>query len=312
MAFACALVASGCSGIARDGRQPSAHAGSTAIWLSPDPASATTPISVVLADRGIDPLRSRFAWRRNGLAIADADTRSLDPSQFAKGDRIEAIVTAFDPSGRTSRTLNAQVLVVNSPPRISRVSISMVTGSGAAQLQANVECADPDGDKPVYSYHWFRNDHPIDGATGATLSPTAYARGDRVVAEVVASDEQSQSPPVRSEPFSVEDRPPQFTSQPYAPRPSDTEFHYQAVASDPDGETLRYELVNGPAGMTVGERGDVSWTLPTGAFRSGDFPVRIRATDSKGAQAVQDFTIHLDPAPAPPASPAPPAPPAKH
>ncbi len=121
----------------------------------------------------------------------------------------------------------------------------------------------------------------------------ADSGGDRVRVAVVARDDESVSPSVESRPFEVENLPPAFSSQPGTLRNEDAEFQYQAVALDPDGDPLRYELMNAPEGMTVSPKGEIHWALPKGDLRRGEYPVRIRAEDSKGGEAVQAFTIQL-------------------
>jgi len=124
---------------------------------------------------------------------------------------------------------------------------------------------------------------------------SGLAVSDRIAVEVVASDGESGSPPLCSDAASIENRPPGFTSSPTAPAPADTVFQYQAVASDPDGDPLRYELAEGPPGVTVDPGGRVVWRLPSGASRSGEYSITLRSLDSKGAAATQRFSIRLGP-----------------
>jgi hypothetical protein len=182
---------------------------------------------------------------------------------------------------------------------IDHATLALTTASGKAEVQTTVSSTDPDGDRVTYEYRWFKNGTLIAGAAGPSLPASDFARGDKVSAEVVASDGQGKSAPVRADPVGLENHPPQFTSQPYAPGAKDDAFHYRAIATDADGDSLRYELVQGPSGMTVDPYGNVSWTLPPRESRRGDQPVVIRASDPAGGQATQEFTIHLD---APPAS----------
>jgi hypothetical protein len=296
------LLIAGCSN--RAGTHAALAQHDPGLSLAPDPANSSSRIAVVFADERIHADQCRFEWRRNGGVIYDAVSDGLDPTNFSKNDEITVAVTTTDPGSGATKTLRAKVVVENSPPKIVSATLSPVTESGTAEIRANVEAVDPDHDTPTYTYRWFKNDAVVDNATGATLPMSGVARGDRVTVEVVAHDDVSASAPVRTQPFSIDNRPPVFSSQPMAPSPRDVSFQYHATATDPDGDALRYSLASGPDDMRVDPDGTVSWTLPTGDQRKGDFPVRLRATDSKGGEATQDFTIHLEPAPAP-------APPAK-
>ena len=289
------LAVAGCGG----GGHAGAEAAGGGIVLSPNPANMGSRITVQFTDDRMREADCRYEWRRNGSVIENATTNGLDPASFAKNDDITVTVSASGAAVGATRTMTGHVHVQNSPPRLTNVTIGLSTSSGAAQLEAHVQCADPDGDVPTYTYRWLRNGAPIENATAATLPLAQLGRGDGVVLEVTANDGEATSPPLRSEPYLSQNRPPAFTSQPMKPGSRDGEFSYQATAADPDGDELRFELVSGPAQMTVdATTGSVRWTLPQGDQRRGQFPVRLRVTDSKGGEATQEFTIDLDPPPA--------------
>ena len=295
-----ALIVTGCSGRgghdAGPGDDVAAAGPSSGVQLRPNPAYASAAIVAVFDDPLLNAAPCTFEWRRNGDVIPGAESDGLDPSQFSRGDEIEVAVRAQDPGGATRR-LAAKVRVQNTPPAVTNVYLDLSNDSGEPLLAAVVESADPDHDATENQYRWFRNGSPIVGESGATLALSRVQPGDRVEVEVVARDESSASLPMRSNEFSLANRPPGFSSQPNAPRAADTVFRYQAAAMDPDGDPLRFELVRGPEGMTVDTVGLVEWALPDGPTRQGDFPVQLRATDSRGGEATQDFTIHLGPAP---------------
>jgi hypothetical protein len=263
------------------------------VRLSPDPAFANARIAAVLGESVQDPSHCRFEWRRNGTVIDGVSARELEPSRFARGDRIS--VRVIPPvTGNHSPALTAETTVENSPPSITRVGIASESAAAGPELRAHVDCVDADGDPPGFEYSWFRNGVSIEGARDENLPATGFTRGDRITVTVVARDGRVESPPASSEPFVIENRAPAFSSQPAAPRAGDSVYEYHAVALDPDGDPLRYELVSGPQGMSVGSNGQLLWAIPTGDLRQGDHPVSIRATDSNGGQAVQQFTIRLD------------------
>ena len=75
--------------------------------------------------------------------------------------------------------------------------------------------------------------------------------------------------------------PPHFTSRPSEMATFGEPFSYQARAVDPDGGTLRYGLLDGPAGATVDSAtGKISWT---GNFSGGRFVIEV--TDGNGGRA---------------------------
>jgi hypothetical protein len=293
--IACALLLSGCSG---KGGQAVSSRHDSGIHLSPDPAFATSQISVVLENAWMDPGKCTFLWLRNNQEIPGATGPVLGTSSFGRGDKIGVVVGVPANGNEAPRKLRAEIGVSNSAPTVTHVTMSLNTASGKAEVQTTVEGVDPDQDRMDYTYQWFKNDAPIANATAASLPASAFTRGDQVAVEVVASDGTDKSPPFRSEPLALDNHPPQFTSQPGAPAPADSTFHYAAVATDPDGDKLRYELVTGPSGMTVDADGSVNWVLPPREQRRGEQPVVLRASDGAGGEATQQFTIPLDPRPA--------------
>jgi len=290
LAILCAAVLAGCSAGSKGGR--SAAAGHD-VRLFPDPAFVNSRLAVAFTHPERRPTKCFYEWRRNGEVIAGATRSELEPSQFAKGDIVSVRVISGDP-GATATEWVAEAHVINSPPSVTRVGIEIDNGTTGPELRAHVECVDPDLDRTRFDYDWFRNGSPVNGARGEVLPASGFARGDRITVAAVANDGDAASLAVASEPFVVENRAPAFSSQPLSPRRGDTVFEYRAVATDPDGDPLLYELVQGPRGMTVGSRGEVRWELPPAALLQGEAVVRIRAFDPNGGEALQEFTLNLD------------------
>lgn len=289
LATLCALALSGCG----TAEQHAAAAPTTdAIGLSPSPGYANARLAVVFGEGAPDPAGCQFEWRRNGMRIEGETGRELPPERFRRGDHILVRVVTTS-AGAEAQAWTAQTQVVNSAPQVSRVTITLDDDSAGLALRAFVECADADGDTPRLEYAWFRNGDAIENATGPSVPVASLRRGDRVTVAVVARDFESAAPPSQSEAFALENHAPVFTSEPAAPGPDDAAFSYRAAAKDPDGDALRYELVTGPEGLTVSPQGQVLWALPGREGRRGDFTVRIRATDSHGGEAVQEFTLRL-------------------
>jgi RHS repeat-associated protein len=85
---------------------------------------------------------------------------------------------------------------------------------------------------------------------------------------------------------------PYFTTAPRTRADAGDPYAYDADAEDPDGDTLTYALVRGPAGMTVDSvTGLVAWT--PAASDQGSHQVVIRAADGLGGSATQSFTLEV-------------------
>lgn len=286
------LAAAGCAPGGR-GHDAAVAGADDGLRIAPDPAFAAVELRAVFADPAPDPASVRVEWRRNGATIDGAKTATLDPSRFAKGDLVSVHVFVPAEEGRSAREMTASVRVANSSPRIASVGVAQEAGPSGTELRASVECLDPDRDATRLEYTWFANGRPVPGAGEPVLPASKFARGDRVTLTVVARDDETESPPVTSEPFVLENHPPSFTSRPELPRAGDPAFEYQPAALDPDGDALRYSLDAGPDGMSLDALGRVVWVLPAGPARRGDHVVRLRVADPHGGEAVQEFTIRL-------------------
>lgn len=289
LALACALAA----GCAPSGRYDASVAhGGAEVRLAPQPAFAAARLTAIFSGSASAAGAMRMEWRRNGAVIDGATGPVLEPSRFARGDVVSVHAWLPTASGG-GREISASVKIANSPPRIASVGVTLEPGPGPAELHAAAEALDADGDPVRLSYAWAVNGEPLDGERGATLPVASLARGDRVTVSVVARDGEVESLAAESEAFVLENRPPAITSAPTAPRAGDAVFEYRAAAKDPDGDPLRWTVVIGPPGMTVDAEGGVRWELPDGEARRGEFPVKLRAADPHGGEAVQEFTIRL-------------------
>lgn len=276
----------GCSGHA------DRQSGSSAVRLSPEPATVTSQLSVVVEASYVDPVQCVYRWRRNNQAVPGAAGPVLDPDKFRKGDVVAVDVAVPAREGQAAQTLSAEVRVADAPPVVRDARVAVDLASGGLELVATADCADPDGDPLNVTYRWFRNGQPLADA-GPRLSAASFARGDQVTVEAVASDGEQKSQPRRSDEFVLKNRAPRFSEQPTSLSAAEGSFRFQAKATDPDGDAIKFELVQGPAGMTVTPDGTIDWAVPARDVRQPEYPVTIRATDSNGGQATQDFTIRL-------------------
>lgn len=289
-ALAMAVALAGCSATAE---RKAAAGGGGSVRITPDPVVVTSQIAVVVDASFADPAQCTYRWRRNDQPIAGALGQVLDPGQFRKGDELGVEVTLPAREGAPARTLNAVVRVANSPPVVREARFVVDRSTGGVTLQAIADVVDPDGDPTTLTYRWLRNGKPIEDAGGPSLSVGSFSRGDVVTLEAVAFDGESPSAPRRSEEQALDNRAPSFSAQPTSLPAVEGTFRFQAVAADPDGDPVQYELVQGPSGMTVTSAGAIDWTVPAREARQPEYPVTIRATDSRGGEATQQFTIRL-------------------
>ncbi len=271
--------------------------------LLPDPAGASDPITldVKVRDKDRDRLTTTIEWYRNGSVDSELSGTVVDAGTFQRGDRVYAMVYVSD--GHHDVNAQTHVLTIgNAAPRARRVFVGPNEATAGDILVAQAEVDDADGDSVQLSYRWYKNGAEIPAATESRLSPGTVRRGDKVSVEVSGSDGTDQGPWVQSPPVVIANADPKITSQPSYEMTPTGSYTYAIEVKDADGDTpLRFELVEGPPGMTVdASSGVVSWKVPESA--SGNSKVEVAVSDSSGGRATQDWILSVDWA-QPPASP---------
>ncbi len=81
---------------------------------------------------------------------------------------------------------------------------------------------------------------------------------------------------------------PNITSTPLFVANVGSPYQYQIQASDPDGQSLTYQLIESPQGMTINANtGLVQWNTPI----TGNYKVVVAAFDSQGLGVTQGYTL---------------------
>ena len=160
-----------------------------AVTISPDPALAGETLSCSwtgYTDPDGDPDRSSAAWQINGV---DAGTGTLLSSGFIGGDIVTCTVTPSDGTA-DGTAVSTSIVIDNTPPRITSVSISPSTASTGETLTCSYGgYSDVDGDADASSYRWS-----VDGlfaGYGATLS-SGFSGGQTVTCEVTPYDGEDE------------------------------------------------------------------------------------------------------------------------
>src|SRR5690606_34947106 len=131
--------------------------------------------------------------------------------------------------------------------------------------------------------------HPVDGATGTTLSPPLEA-GTEVYVEVTPYDSYGDGPTVRSPTALVANSAPVISSLTVSPTTlySDTTVRVDVAASDADGHTLRYNyewFVGSQRVQTTFQTASTSDTLDGSHFSKNQYvSVRVTVRDPYQAQ----------------------------
>ena len=203
---------------------------------------------------------------------------------FEEGD---AVIDKFEPG---------KIVIGSSNTAPSITSTPVTEATQGQPYSYDVEATDPDaGDTLTFSLVTAPVGMTIDPASGLIgWTPSNAQVGDNAV-EVQVTDSGGLSD-TQSFTVTVDDvnEAPSITSTPVLGATQGQPYSYDVEATDPDaGDTLTFNLVTSPAGMTIDPAsGLISWT-PSNA-QVGDNAVEVQVTDSGGLSDTQSFTVTVD------------------
>ena len=154
---------------------------------------------------------------------------------------------------------------------------------------------DPDGDVLQFSLPVSPQGMSIDPDSGrVSWTPTAGQLGPQTVLLRVDDGRGGWATQLITVMIEVEprNRPPVFSTVPTLFATEDQLYVYDADASDGDGDTVLFQLEQGPAGMVVDASTGLLSFLPD-ATQLGRQRIRLKAVDPSGQAAVQNFDLEV-------------------
>ena len=229
----------------------------------------------------------------NDINVVIDDLLLTLQSQNNVSGAYEVIVSVSDNiySAETSFILN--VINVNDPP-VSYSTSATLDEDDSVVIILNAD--DPDLDDLTYHIQTFPQFGSINISSGvATYSPGLnYFGEDSFEFYVSDGEEQSNISVVTLNILPINDSP-IITSQPILVGTEDELYTYQIVASDPEGDSLTYELSSFPSGMEVDDLGLITWMPLEGVLSSGEVVVTVLDGGEDGALPFsQAFTIDVE------------------
>ena len=267
----------------------------TAAAILSAPLSQSAPAAVQIQSE--DPERQavsfHYQWYVDNSAVAGQTNATLPPELFRRGQTVfvEIIPTDGTSKGQPYRTKS--VVVGNTAPKVTAVSVIPQTARAGDRIEAQVESEDPDRDRIDLHFKWYRNEDVIKEGQESFLDTTGFVAPDRIWVDVMASDPAGSASSLKSEPLTLGNSGPTIVSTP----PTVTvqgRFDYPVRARDPDGDPLTYHLESFPSGMTIGsDTGHIGWQIPID--QQGIVHVKVVAKDGRGGLATQEFDLMLAP-----------------
>ena len=158
----------------------------------------------------------------------------------------------------------------NSPPVITSVNILPETPYFQAELNAVVQCQDPDHDPVTNHYQWVKNGEEILGENTYILRNGKLKKGDLIQVKVTPSDGKLNGAPSLSAPMKVLNSPPAIQEvriEPMVPYATD-DLKVSVKSSDVDGDFVYYAYQWEKNGVILRE--EIKEILGKGRFKKGD------------------------------------------
>jgi hypothetical protein len=174
----------------------------------------------------------------------------------------------------------------NRPPEIQGARLVPSSPDARSRIAVTVDASDPDGDAIRYDVTWYRNGIRVKAPPLQIFPDDVAKRGDRIRAEVVATDGFHETTPYRTASVQVGKISPIATGVELTPAPlvAGQTVEAKPVGSDPDGDPIRWRFRWTKNERTVTEeRGPV---FPGNQLARGD-RIQVTATpwDSSGPGA---------------------------
>ncbi len=269
--------------------------------ITPDPITLNETVKVIIETDDSQSGRAGFQyqWMVNGDPLRGQTGPTLTPSMLKRGDRVTVGLVTTNGTVQGIRYQAGPVVVGNSPPVVTNISIERPTDPHAPVF-AKMEAVDADQDEMQFDVRWWRNNKVVKQGPEPTLDTAGFQAKDTLEVEVTPRDQSSVGKAVRSESVYVGNSPPKIVSAP-ADLIGRDRYEYTVKAVDADGDPLSFLLEAAPPGMVIHkETGHLVWQIPPGQL-SGQ-RVRIVAEDGQGGKAFQDFDFSL-PVPVVPTKP---------
>jgi hypothetical protein len=261
--------------------------GGFAVIVAPLSPSRIAPPSVsVKSPTGHGAEVLSIQWLVNGAERESGQT--LAPSQFQRGDRIQAVVKLRAGGGEKLFT-TPEVVAVNALPAVTDVRIEPQAPITGSTVRAVVKAQDPDGDPLTFKYKWYVDDLVVPGESDS-LTLKGVKKGSWIHVAVTPNDGFSDGAWRYSPRHQVVNAPPVVKSQPPTTIPPSRVLTHTIVAEDPDGDPLTYTLVKGPEGLTLAGA-TLTWKI---SDRDLDRPAEIviEISDNDGASTVLTMTLN--------------------
>jgi hypothetical protein len=209
--------------------------------------------------------------------------RKADATQKADGEKGGPVVKAKNSAARPL-IVRAAVFTPAAPTVLDDLAVG-------AELAA-AEAADVE-----YSYQWFVDGREIADASGNRLDKSRFKKGSWIYCRIQAVSGSRRSAWFKSDLIRVLNSLPTLQMEPVGNFSVPGDIQYQAAASDPDGDTLTFEVVSPlEQGIVIDSTtGALSWHLTEELVKKlgESIEIKIAVSDGEGEKVTGTITLGL-------------------
>ncbi len=234
-----------------------------------------------------DPIFWSLETRPQGMSLDVTKGTIRWQPKFDQIGLHEVVIQVIDTQGATSsQRFTLAVNGVNLPPNITSVPFTRTVTNQTYTY--TVVAKDPENGILTYNLGRKPNGMTIDQKGKIQWTPTQVGNYD---IDVLVADNQGAT---TTQTYQLVvgtqaiNQAPNITSTPLFVANVGSPYQYQIQASDPDGQSLTYQLIESPQGMTINANtGLVQWNTPI----TGNYKVVVAAFDSQGLGVTQGYTL---------------------
>ncbi|MET1077454.1 MAG: putative Ig domain-containing protein [Pseudomonas sp.] len=241
-----------------------------------DGDNLTWSLRTAPAGMTLDPATGKVSWKP-GITLAGAFAVEIEVADGRGGSTLQRFVISVAAFG-------------NPPPTISSTPSSQVT-AGVTYGYA-VIAQDPASE--ALTYRSSEGPSAVQMVGNQLSWPTTAADVGLHTLAIEVMDAAHNKVTQRWQVQVVAaptNQPPQIDSTPGLVAAVGSPYRYQLSATDPEGDSLTFSLVSGPAGMLMMPGGEVHWT--PSAAQTGSHSVSVKVLDSQGAGQIQTYSLSV-------------------
>ncbi len=225
-----------------------------------------------------------------GMTInANTGLIAYTPTNLGKQTIEIKVSDAFGGTNTQSYQLQIVATLDNNLPSITSTP-KIIIGAGGL-YQYDVEANDPENTAISYNLTVKPNGMTIDANTGLITWQTQNTTNGDFQVTVTATDADGgiayQNYYIRVTPNQA----PIINSQPLELAQLGVTYKYDVIAKDADNDTLTYNLLQAPQGLTIDQFGRIRWQ--SSSQNQGIYPVKIQVSDGRGGITTQTYNLTL-------------------